>query len=277
MDWNKTKTIFIIVFSILNVFLYTMYVNRYNEAKMIEPIGNTDISTRLKDENITVKSSAVDGESVSYISGKVKQFTNKELTSLQNLRIQIINGGTEIQAKITKLSSLPDITDELLSDFVRKQVYKGSSYKLWKVNKKDREAIFFQISDDYMIYYNQNATVKVHWNDRLEITDYEQKMFDSLKSFGEKSTLIKAQRAIEIIFDNGYLPANSTVSKTQLGYSTLVPLTETQVLCPTWYIHIILPKDVNGERKEADYFVNAVDGTIVDIEQNVKGKELEKQ
>lgn len=274
MDWNKTKTIFIIVFSILNVFLYSMYVNRYNEAQMIEPIGSTDISTRLKDENITIKSSQVDGESVSYISGKVKQFTEKELSSLQNQNVQIING-TEIQARITKLSSLPAITDEVLSDFVKKQVYKGSSYKLWKINKKDREAIFFQSSDEYMIYYNQNATVKVHWNDRLEITDYEQKMFDSLKGFGEKSTLM-AQRAIETIFDNGYLPANSTVSKVQLGYSTLVPLTETQVLCPTWYIHITLPKDVNGERKEANYFVNAVDGTIVDIEQNAK-KELEKQ
>lgn len=254
-----------------------MYVNRYNEAQMVEPIGSTDISTRLKDENITVKSNPVEGESVSYISGKVKQFTEKELSSLQNQHIQIHPNGTEIQAKMTKVSPLSAISDEVLTDFVEKHVYKGSSYKLWKINKKDREAIFFQRSDEYMIYYNQNATVKVHWNNRLEVTDYEQKMFDSLKSFGEKSTLIKAQRAIEEIFDRGYLPANSTVSKTQLGYSTLVPLTETQVLCPTWYIHIILPKDKTGLRKEADYFVNAVDGTIVDIEQNAKEKELEKQ
>lgn len=276
MDWNKTKTIFIIVFSILNVFLYSMYVNKYNEDKQVELIGQADISTRLKDENITIKDQQKESESVSYISGKINQFTVRELSSLQNQRIQI-HDDTEVEAKMIKLSALPAITEEALTSFVEKNVYKGNSYSLWKIDKRNREAIFFQKSDRYMIYYNQNATIKVHWNDHLEITRYEQKMFDSLKSFGAKSTLIKALRAIEIIFDRGYLPANSTVTKTQLGYSTLVPLTETQVLAPTWYIHVVLPKDENGEQEEADYFVNAVDGIIVDIEQNAKEKELEKQ
>lgn len=253
-----------------------MYVNKYNEAQKVPLLGSTDISTRIKDENITIKSQQEEDESISYISGKIKQFTEDDLSYLQNQHIQI-HDGTEIKAKMLKLKALPDTTEKTLTDFVVKNVYKGNSYKLWKIDKKNREATFFQGSNNYMIYYNQNATIKVHWNDHLEVTSYEQKMFDSLKSFGEKSPLIKAQQAIETIFNKGYLPANSTVTKTQLGYSTLVPLTETQVLAPTWYIHVVLPKDEKGEKKEADYFVNAVESTIVDIEQNAKEKELEKQ
>ncbi|WP_397536670.1 two-component system regulatory protein YycI [Rummeliibacillus pycnus] len=276
MDWNKTKTIFIIVFSILNVFLYWSYVNKYNEDKKIEFIGETDnISARLKEENITFKDQTEESENVSYISGKIKQFSQDELSHLENQHIQI-NNGTDLESKIISPTPLTEITDESLTDFVEHNVYKGSSYKLWKINKEQKEAIFFQISENRMIYYNQNAEIKIHWNDGLEITRYEQKMFDSLKSFGEKYTLNSTQ-AVKAILAKGYLPANSTVTKTQLGYSTLVLLTETQVLSPTWYVHVVLPKDKKGEKREVDYFVNAVDGTIVDIEENAKETELKKQ
>ncbi|MGX9136548.1 two-component system regulatory protein YycI [Rummeliibacillus sp. JY-2-4R] len=275
MDWNKTKTIFIIVFSILNVFLYWMYVNKYNEGKNVELIGETDTLTRLKDENITVKSEQIEGLNVSYISGKIKKFTQDELLGLTNQRIQLNEDGTKLEAKILNPTPLAEITDESLTDFVTKNIYKGSSYMLWKIDRKNNEAIFFQSTENSMIYYNQNAEIKIYWNDHLEITGYEQKMFDSLKSFGEKSPLYSTKQAIKQILDKGYLLPNSTITKTQLGYSTLVPLTEIQVLSPTWYIHVSL--DQNGEHHETDYFVNAVDGTIVDIEQNAKEKELQKQ
>ena len=275
MDWNKTKTIFIIVFSILNIFLYWMYVNKYNEGKNVELIGETDTPTRLKDENITVKSEQIDGLNVSYISGKIKQFTQDELSGLTNQRIQLNEDSTKLEAKVLNPTPLAEITDESLTDFVTKNIYKGGSYKLWKIDRKNSEAIFFQSTENSMIYYNQNAEIKIYWNDHLEITHYEQKMFDSLKSFGEKSKLYSTQQAIKQILDKGYLLPNSTITKTQLGYSTLVPLTEIQVLSPTWYIHVSLEQ--NGEHRETDYFVNAVDGTIVDIEQNAKEKELQKQ
>ncbi len=254
-----------------------MYVNKYNEGKNVEIIGETDIPTRLKDENITVKSEPIEGENVSYISGKIKQFTQDELSGQENQRIQINEDNTKLEAKILHPTPLTEITDQSLADFVEKNIYKGSSYKLWKIDRENKEATFFQSTENSMIYYNQNAEIKIHWNDNLEITRYEQKMFDSLKSFGEKSPLIPTQQAIKSVFDKGYLLPNSTITKIQLGYSTLVPLTETQVLSPTWYIHVVLPKEQNGEQKETDYFVNAVDGTIVEIEQNAKEKELQKQ
>lgn len=253
-----------------------MYVNRYNELNSLELIGEEKISTRLKDENITIKSKLMENQNVSYISGKTKQFKQAELSPIQNQHIKIKND-TELEASMIRPIPLGEITEESLTNFVAKNLLNGSSYKLWKINKKANEATFFQSAGDHMIYYNQNAVIKIYWNNDLEITGYKQTMFDSLKSFGEKYTLITTQQAIKSVFDKGYLTANSTITTTELGYSTLVPLTETQVLSPTWYIHIEYPKEVDGEKKEADYFVNAVDGTIVDIEQNAKVKDLEKQ
>jgi len=276
LDWNKAKTIFIIVFSILNIFLYYMYVNRYNEAQSVPVIGDTDFSTRLKDENITIKNKPAATINVSYISGKIKKFNMLELAQLKNQKLHIGNNDTEIVSKITKPMPLTSLSANNITQFVEKNVYKGRSYRLWKIDKLNKVATFFQVSDNRTIYYNQNAAVKVHWNDANEITNYEQRMFDSLKSFGEKGTLIEPEKAIKAILNKGYLMPNSTITKIELGYSTLVPLTQIQVLAPTWYIHVELPKDKKGIKNEVDYFVNA-DGTIVDIEHNAKERELQQQ
>ena len=55
MDWNKTKSIFIGVFLILNIFLYSQYLKSYNESKQLsEGLGEkTKIEAGLKEENIT--------------------------------------------------------------------------------------------------------------------------------------------------------------------------------------------------------------------------------
>ncbi|MBK3496792.1 two-component system regulatory protein YycI [Viridibacillus sp. YIM B01967] len=268
MDWSKTKTIFIIVFSILNVFLYSLYVNRYNEAQEVEPLAaETTIEARLNDENITVKSLPQKKEKVSYISGQIKQFNIEELKKVYDNQYFDTNGSL-LTSKFENPVPLKSIKDaSSLTEFMKKNVYAGETYKLWYIDEEKREATFFQKSNDRMIYINQNAVVKLHWDKDFAVTGYKQTMFDSLAAFGEKSTLLTALEAIKVLYEKGFLKQDSKITKPQLGYSTLVPLTKTQVLAPTWHIHVDF---VEGD--EADYFVNAVDGQVINIHLN--GEEL---
>ena len=48
-----------------------------------------------------------------------------------------------------------------------------------------------------------------------------------------------------------------------LGYSTLVQLTQTQVFAPTWEVRV---KDAEGQVEE--YFVNAFEGKILEFEKS---------
>ncbi|MBB4827135.1 regulatory protein YycI of two-component signal transduction system YycFG [Sporosarcina luteola] len=41
MDWSRTKTIFIVVFSILNVFLIALYTNQYQAGDNLQVAGIT--------------------------------------------------------------------------------------------------------------------------------------------------------------------------------------------------------------------------------------------
>ncbi len=271
MDWSKTKTIFIIVFSILNVFLYSVYINNYNEEQELEILGESNIESDLKNANISVGNLPVSTEKVTYVSGKINTFDNFDFDQVTKNQIITVSDNMIIEGTMKKPEKLEALNEKTLTEFLKRTVFKGEEYRLWQINKSAREATFFQVMNDKTIFYNQSATIKVYWSEKEEITKYEQTMFGSLKAVGEKSMLIKPIQAIKTIFEKGYLKDHTTISFVNLGYSTLVPLTETQVLSPTWHIRAMVP-DENGRKKQQDFFVNAVDNQILDIEKNIQFK-----
>lgn len=271
MDWSKTKTIFIIVFSILNVFLYSVYINNYNEEQELEILGESNIESDLKNANISVGNLPVSTEKVTYVSGKINTFDNFDFDQVTRNQIITVSDNMIIEGTMKKPEKLEALNEKTLTEFLKRTVFKGEEYRLWQINKSAREATFFQVMNDKTIFYNQSATIKVYWSEKEEITKYEQTMFGSLKAVGEKSMLIKPIQAIKTIFEKGYLKDHTTISFVNLGYSTLVPLTETQVLSPTWHIRAMVP-DENGRKKQQDFFVNAVDNQILDIEKNIQFK-----
>lgn len=271
MDWSKTKTIFIIVFSILNVFLYSVYINNYNEEQELEVLGESNIESDLKNANISVGNLPVSTEKVTYVSGKINTFDNFDFDQVTKNQIITVSDNMIIEGTMKKPEKLEALNEKTLTEFLKRTVFKGEEYRLWQIDKSAREATFFQVMNDKTIFYNQSATIKVYWSEKEEITKYEQTMFGSLKAVGEKSMLIKPIQAIKTIFEKGYLKDHTTISFVNLGYSTLVPLTETQVLSPTWHIRAMVP-DENGRKKQQDFFVNAVDNQILDIEKNIQFK-----
>lgn len=275
MDWSKTKTIFIIVFSILNVFLYSVYVSNYNEDQKLDVIGESSIESDLKSANITMNKLPTATEKITYISGKIKTFENVDLQDVPKNQIVTIRDENIIEGTLKTPLQLEAITGKLLTEFVENSIYKGQYYKLWSINTTNNEATFFQVTDGQTIFYNQSASIKLHWSEKKEITNYEQTYFGSLKPVGEKTAYIKPVQAIKSIFEKGFLKDNTTINSVDLGYSTLVPLTETQVLSPTWHIQATVPNE-DGKKEEKSFFVNAIDSQILDIEKNIEFKNKEQ-
>lgn len=270
MDWNKTKTIFIIVFSILNVFLYSMYVNSYNEGKKVEVLGQTNIEDELKASHITVDSLPTDVKEIAYISGKTRTFVEEDIAHLRNNQNIVIDpSGLKITSTLNTPYPLQEVNMTTLSSFVETYALHGGDYKLFSIDEEKHIAIFFQTIQKHTIFYNESAYIKVMWNDNNEVTSYVQTAFKNLTTFGEKNALISANQAVKTLFEKGYLPEYAHVKSAELGYSTLVPLTETRVLSPTWRIHVELQAE-DGKMKEVDLFVNAnaVDGQYIDMQEN---------
>ncbi|MEK4247803.1 two-component system regulatory protein YycI [Psychrobacillus sp. FSL K6-2684] len=258
MDWSKTKTIFIIVFSILNVFLFTLYLNRYTEGQNIEVLSSTTVEERLAIDNINVsKASSVMVEDAYYVSGSVHKFESQEIEKLEN---QTIEFKPESQIVGTFIEPLPITEENKLEKLVQDNIIKGSSYGLWKIDEENRNATFFQKVNDRLVYYNQKARLVVYWNEENELVRYEQTMLDNLEDYSESKNLLPTIQAMSNLYSKGLLVANSTVTDISLGYSTLVQQADTQVFAPTW--RILVERE---DGKIDEHFVNAVEGRIIEI------------
>ncbi|MFJ7920978.1 two-component system regulatory protein YycI [Lysinibacillus fusiformis] len=269
MDWNRTKSIFIFVFLILNIFLYSLYVNRYNEAKDIEVPGEKTIEARLKDDNITYGSLPNNIEFASYMTAQVHKFTTDEFSNGNQQITFRDNTNTKVRAIFLKPVKLRNVSDDAsFTDFAVANVNEGASYALWKVDREERIAIFFQKTNNRMFYYN--GSLKIKWNTNNEVIMYEQTMIDNIEEMEQQETVIPPLQIIQTLYAKGPLKPDSRITQMKLGYSTLVKLTRTQVLVPTWEVRVKLS---DGETEE--YFVNAVEGKVIEIQEDKQEGEEE--
>lgn len=255
------------MFSVLNVFLFSLYINRYNAALEVVELSDTPIEERLLLDNITVPKMDTVIQEAAYVSGNVHLFEPTELEKIQNQEIELKEG---YLLSGTFKDALQITEENTLEKLVHDNVFKGSSYKLWKKDEENQSAIFFQYVNDRLVYNNQNAKIIVYWNDEKELIRYEQTLLDNLEDFKESQSLLSPMQAIKVLYKRALLKPESEVKEIKLGYSTLAQLTDTQVFAPTWHIFVELP-DGTSE----DYFVNAVEGRIIEIPKEAEAVEVE--
>lgn len=265
MDWSNTKSIFIFVFLILNIFLFSQYTKSHTEAKKVEESGEKDIEVRLKEDDITYNTLPATIEKASYVSGKVKKFNLDELPPSNNQSYSIQDN--MLISLLREPIKLVTIDQQNLQNFLHLYVYEGDSYTLWDINNNEGSALFFQrIMDNHTLYYN--AFVKVYFNEDGAVYKYEQTMLEKLEHLDKQGNLLTPIQTIQALYAKSLLKPNSRVTNMKLGYSTLVQLTETQVFVPTWEVRV---KTSDGIFEE--YFVNAVEGNVVDLQLEVKDLE----
>ncbi|MFC4354783.1 two-component system regulatory protein YycI [Chryseomicrobium palamuruense] len=259
MDWSRTKTIFIVVFSILNVMLMWLYLDRYNESIGLQGTltGTTPIEESLTMDNIEVPRLANMPNQVAYVSGTVHNFTPEELDMLENVAVTIESADV-LMGTLMEPVAVSETMD--LETIVQEHAFNGDEYEIWSSDAESRTAVFFQQVNERDVYYNTKATIEITWNENNEVTGFTQTYLDNLEDYNEERTLISYMSAIEVLYNRALLQPGSDVINVELGYSTLAQLGETQVFSPTWSVLIELP---DGTMKE--YFVNAIDSRVLDI------------
>ncbi|MCM3723631.1 two-component system regulatory protein YycI [Solibacillus isronensis] len=265
MDWSKTKTIFIWVFLVLNIFLYTQYLESYKEGEKIEVLGETvEIEARLKEDNITYIALPNNKESAAYYSGQIKNFSPSEVPYFPNQSAKIENNNKLIVTMDKPVKLQKSDTRDSYTEFVHNNVYEGNSYVLWNIDEEKREATFFQKVNDVTLYYNVRGYVKLYWDDDNRIVSYEQTMLEKHEKLDKQQNLLTARQVLQILYGKNLLKPNSQITEMNLGYSTIVQLTQTQVFAPTWEVRVKLADDT-----EEIHFVNAVQGRIVEIQNDL--------
>lgn len=257
MDWSKTKTIFIITFLILDLFLAYQFLEKRDEGQL-DMIAEISIEEQLAEENITYNDLPKTPLKATYFNAKSKVFSDEEIKKIKKQNVTKLNDYV-LQGTFAEPVSLPDTNVSFrLKQFVKENILYGDSYELWNIDKKNKTITFYQQYKGKIIYDNASgsAMLVIHLNDQNEMVSYEQSLLSNIEKMDDSQEILPPIKAIENLFQKNELTSGSKVTKVELGYYTFAPLSSSQVLTPTW--HIV----VDGK---IDYFVNAFEGQIIKV------------
>lgn len=258
MQWSQIKTIFILGFLILNIYLLIQFLDKQNleDLSLLEREEST-IEEKLKNENITISQQLSDEEEKeSYLSVRQHVFDEddmSQLSSLSNQEIAVINKNL-IFSIFEKPLKIPDEDLEVIDGFVKNSIIYPEEYKISHWNKEVNVLIFFQEENERPIYFNQSGIILAFLNDDNEIIYYIQTLLGESNSRQDKIKLFKQLDAIEALYNANELRPRDDITKVDIGFHTRVPSADgVQVFVPAWKV------TVNNER---NYFVNAIEGFI---------------
>ncbi|SEN43348.1 Two-component signal transduction system YycFG, regulatory protein YycI [Mesobacillus persicus] len=260
MDWSRIKTIFIISFLLLDIYLVFQFMNTRSEANY-EVIEEASIEEKLKNDDIKYNNEASQQlEKERYISVKPKVFTQADLSANQALKISNNIDGTTIIGQLEEPIKIgAEFNPDELILAVKGIVQSGEKYRFWKKDDLEGTITFYQLYEGKMLYNNLNGKLTFYLNDKNEVVSYEQTYSEEIEKLSNEQEILTKLGAIETLYKKGLLKPKSEITKVELGYSTLVQLAASQVLAPTWRVV------VNGEE---NLFVHAFEGQVIQFNQD---------
>jgi len=259
MQWGHIKTLFILSFLILNIYLVSAFIDRQQDIGYLDN-QELPIEDQLAAENITYNIDTDVTEST-YISVTQRVLSVDELAELKGFEGQtseVINESF-IATKIDSPVSVPkDVQKQEIENIVQTNVLYGEEYLLWNWNEELNVLVFFQKKDERTIYYNENGLLLVYLNEDNEMTHYTQTVLGKAEVQGDPVALNQPIQVIGTLFKGNYLNRDDVVNDVKLGYYSRIAAEGIQVFAPTWRV------TVNEER---DHYVNAIEGIVYESDE----------
>ena len=268
MDWSRIKTIFIICFLILDIYLIYEFL-KIQDSNQVEVQTETEASLekRLKDDEIKYETLPTDYLEDYYLKAKPKVFTTEDFkkTIFSDQTTNIISG-TVLESFLDKPLEIKDQSNTIeINNFIKNHVLYGDQYSFWEKNTESNTITYYQQYDGKTLFENLNGKLTFYLNEDDEVVSYQQTYLEEIGELSKSEKLIQPIKAIETLYRNDVLKPKSTITKVELGYYTLVPLSDVadaaQVLNPAWRFII--------DYKESLY-VSAFEGKIVELNNEEK-------
>lgn len=263
LDWNRIKTIFIISFLVLDLFLAFQFIQKKNNNQL-DYMTETDIEDQLKADNITYENLPKETKKDTFITASSKKFTEDEIKSLKNQTVTLQDPYTIVSKLKEPVEIQKTKPEDSYNEFLKSYVFEGQKYTFAKV--EGSKVYFHQKYKEKSIFYNPYGMIIAELNDKQEIVSYTQTMLTDLKEMGgsdKKQEIITARDALEALYGKNELKQNTHVTEAKIGYATVVDPSSSnvQVLAPTWNLKT---------DKKVDYFVNAIEGQVIKLGEEKK-------
>ena len=256
MDWSRTKTIFIITFLCLNIFLgYQLAEKR--SAGNINILAQPTFHMDTNNIEITIPN-IEDNLTRSSISGTIPILSETNLKEeLDGQEIQLL-GDQIIHSVLEEPYSL--VAGDMsagVNDFLQQYVMNGEEYKIAEFNEEEGYIGLHQTHEGKAVHnFDERYHIRLELNDSLEIVEYTQTYMDISKE-GREQELLSPLKVIEILYDNNRIPENAVIDEAVLEYYSLIETSaDFEFFIPMWRIRI----------NDTYHIVNATNGEVRPID-----------
>lgn len=262
MQWNQIKTLFIICFLVLDVYLLIKFIDKQEETDIgVLEQDDTSIEQQLKSENISLPDLPDEGEDEEqYVSLSPREFSEDDRDDLGDLKNQesTVIDDRLIVSEFKDPVSLPlDEDDSDVFSELSDMLLYSDEYEYWGWDESLNMLILFQEQNDRPIYYNENGIIFVFLNDDNEAVYYTQTLLEDEQTTEDEYALIKPMEAIETLYNSNELSDGDDITNVSMGFHTRIPLESgesgVQVFSPTWRLSV---------NDDSNYFVNAIEGLV---------------
>ncbi|ADU32530.1 two-component system regulatory protein YycI [Evansella cellulosilytica] len=252
MDWSNTKTIFIIIFLFLNVFLAYQLMEKQQHSHFSELLHES--MQELLQENIEINvSNPEEPITGSPILGSLQSFNEETLHFDRQIQdIEIF--GQMLSSQLVSPYPLNRDTIELgVETFLQEYVYRGEQYRFHRFDEEDNVIHLQQLYEGNPISnQEQESHIKLFMNDDFEIQSYQQEYWVISEGERQQEILLPLE-AIERLYIEGKIPRDTVIDYVELGYYSLLPsIGQNQVYTPMWKVEV----------NDTFQLVDAIDGSI---------------
>ena len=230
MNWKLTKTLFIFVFILVNIFLVIVYIDKVNKSQVndSEKVNEVNFQQEEIDVPKDVLNQSVKDTELEQITARSKNFSSyaKDHSSLQTS-----DSDKTLEGDIDKGVQVSDKNLQDIKEYIAKKIFNGKEYQLSDLTKD--KVTYEQTYKDYPIMNNSKARLTFNLSDG-KATSYKQTTMDDIQvakgSNSTKKQVITPRKAIEALYYNRYLKQNDQVLDARLGYYSVVKETNVQLL-----------------------------------------------
>lgn len=240
MDWSKTKTIFIITFLMLNIFLGTQLYSKVTGSHM-GILSEETLPERLESNRIEVQLD----EPEEVVEASPITVTPRIMVGAMNSG-ELVRQDAELVDDLTLYSELDSpyrLVDANLSAsvnaFLQQYVFQGERYAIASYYEEEQKIGLLQTHEGRKIdqYEETNYHLILHVNDDFAVEAYEQSALN-VSDQGRMQELLSPMKVIEKLMNEHQIRVNTVIEEAELGYYSSLQVEEAdyQVYVPVWRI-----------------------------------------
>ncbi|WP_099299460.1 two-component system regulatory protein YycI [Pediococcus pentosaceus] len=262
MDFRRIEVIFIVVFAILNAYLFGSYWQYQLEAGTTSSSNSSENSTILKEmrnDQITYMPLSNKKMNGYYASATVDTSLRDNIKRLTDQSARVVDNYVESTLN-EELTVDPKQPQKVLNTFVKNRynIVYGSEYQYNPNLSTSVQVVYTQMIDGHPVY-SKAGKLTFYVNASNEVTGYTQGHLVNEKQLREKSELISQTRAVTWLYQYNEIQNDSKVEWADLGYTNLLTTDNGVVYVPTWVIGIKSKSSTGIQVKR----INAFSGVLI--------------